>query len=130
MVKLLLSTGSTKEDPSRHNRESVYWDLKNQIKQKVYIFALSLRGLLRKIRCFCKMIGFKNCLLKLIKPLVCMYLVEAGFYNKLRKTIEGNYFGYITFEKIISIQGIFVSDRTTNMHKFNIGNDTVPHQMY
>ena len=59
-----------------------------------------------------------------------MYLVEAGFYNKLRKTIEGNYFGYITFEKIISIQGIFVSDRTTNMHKFNIGNDTVPHQMY
>ena len=35
----------------------------------------------------------------------------------LRKTIEGyvNSFDYITVEKIISIQGIFVSDRTTNM---------------
>ena len=35
----------------------------------------------------------------------------------LRKTIEGyqNYFDYITVAKIISIEGIFVSDRTTNL---------------
>ena len=35
----------------------------------------------------------------------------------LRKTIEGykKYFDYITVENIISIQGIFVSDRTTTM---------------
>ena len=39
----------------------------------------------------------------------------------LRKTIEGyqNYFDYITVEKIISIQGIFVSDRTTNKLQFS-----------
>ena len=37
--------------------------------------------------------------------------------NILRKAIEGysNSFDYITVEKIISMQGIFVSDRTTNM---------------
>ena len=41
-------------------------------------------------------------------------------YNILRKKIEGyqNSFDYKTVEKIISIQDIFVSDRTTNM-QFN-----------
>ena len=28
-----LSTGSTKEDPSKHDRKIVDWDIKNQIKQ-------------------------------------------------------------------------------------------------
>ena len=42
---------------------------------------------------------------------------ENNYDNILRKTIEvySNSFDYITVEKIISIQGIFVSDRTTNM---------------
>ena len=31
--KSLLSTGSTQEDPSRHNWKIVDWDVKNQIKQ-------------------------------------------------------------------------------------------------
>ena len=60
----------------------------------------------------------------------------------LRKTIEAylNTFDYITFEKIISKQSIFVSDWTTNMlfskmqkkkKKLRvIGYDTVSHQMY
>ena len=30
----LLSTGSTQEDPSQHNRKTVDWDVKNQIKQR------------------------------------------------------------------------------------------------
>ena len=30
----LLSSGSTQEDPSRHNLKIVDWDVKNQIKQK------------------------------------------------------------------------------------------------
>ena len=30
---LLLSTGSTKEDPSGHDQKIVYWDVKNQNKQ-------------------------------------------------------------------------------------------------
>ena len=29
----LLSTGSTQEDPSQHNRKIVDWDVNNQIKQ-------------------------------------------------------------------------------------------------
>ena len=39
------------------------------------------------------------------------------FNTILRKSIEGyeNYFDYITVEKIISIQGIFESDITTNI---------------
>ena len=39
------------------------------------------------------------------------------YVHILNKTIEGhkNSFDYITFEKIISKQIIFVSDRTTNM---------------
>ena len=30
----LFSNGSTKEDPSQHNRKLVDWDVKNQIKKK------------------------------------------------------------------------------------------------
>ena len=46
--------------------------------------------------------------------------------NILRKTIEGylNSFDYITVEKIISIQGIFVSDRTINM-QFSMMQNTI-----
>ena len=33
----LLSTGSTQEDPSRHNRKIVDWDVKNHIKQNLKI---------------------------------------------------------------------------------------------
>ena len=58
----------------------------------------------------------------------------------LRKTIEGFFFfffNFITFEKMISNQSIFVSDRRTNMQfsknaKQNlrvIGYDKVPRQM-
>ena len=48
------------------------------------------------------------------KLLLCVCLLSG---NILRKTIEGyqNNFDFVTFEKIISNQSIFVSDRTTNM---------------
>ena len=31
----MLSTGSTQEDPSRHDWKNVEWDVENQIKQKI-----------------------------------------------------------------------------------------------
>ena len=34
----LLNTGSTKEDPSRHNWKIVDWDVKNQIKYMTIVF--------------------------------------------------------------------------------------------
>ena len=53
------------------------------------------------------------------KPIWPPLFQSWGHYysNILRKTIEGysNSFDFFTFEKIISTQTIFVSDKTTNM---------------
>ena len=51
----------------------------------------------------------------------------CDFVSIPRKTIEGylNSFDYITFEKIISKQSIFVSDKTTNMQFSKIQKKTV-----
>ena len=40
-VVSLFSTGSTQEDPSRHNWKIVDWDVKDQIKKAIVFFSVS-----------------------------------------------------------------------------------------
>ena len=68
------------------------------------------------------------------KWMKCVHAFRTGRHK--RQADITLLFQYITFEKIISKQSFFVSDRTTNMQfrkmqKIRvIGYDTVPHQMY
>ena len=47
----LLSTGSTQEDPSRHDRKKVEWNIKNQIRQTKLFGFLKQEQILNLVTC-------------------------------------------------------------------------------